>query len=119
MNMFQPVAQPSDRVMAALVAGLEIEFGRGAAEGLARRFLDAEECDFHLEARSCERWLGRYEASGEDDLELDRVGVLGRLDGGWFTAICIVDGNGNAHGMTGCRSFNTRHAAHAAFVGAR
>lgn len=34
MTMFQPVSVASDRVMAALVAGLELEFGRGAAAAL-------------------------------------------------------------------------------------
>ena len=37
MTMFQPISVASDRVMAALIAGLEIEFGRGVGEALARR----------------------------------------------------------------------------------
>ncbi|MFN3795930.1 MAG: hypothetical protein ACK4S5_00420 [Sphingobium yanoikuyae] len=48
----------NDKVVSALVAGLEREFGRGAAEGLARHFLEAEEVDFRWDARSEERWLG-------------------------------------------------------------
>src|SRR3546814_10638515 len=39
------------RVMKALVAGLELEFGRGAGKALAGRFLEAEEVDFRWEAR--------------------------------------------------------------------
>ena len=34
MTYFQPISVASDRVMAALVSGLEIEFGRGAGEAL-------------------------------------------------------------------------------------
>lgn len=116
MSVFQPVTGASDRVMSALIAGLEIEFGRGAAEGLASRFLAAEACDFHWEARTSERWLGRYEAVDEEEIELDRIAIVGRLEGRWFAAICIVDGEGNAHGMTGQRSFGKRKAAQAAFA---
>jgi hypothetical protein len=114
MTMFQQVSHSSDRVMAALIAGLELEFGRGAAEGLAQRF-DAEETDFHWDARSNERWLGAYEAPEDSDIELDRVAITGRIDGGYFVAVCIVDGDGSAHGMTRRRSFARRQAALQAF----
>ena len=105
----------TDRVMATLIAGLEIEFGRGAAEGLAHHFLEAEEVDFHWDARISERWLGAYEAQDDDDVELDRIQILGRLDGRWFVATCIVDGDGNPHGMLGCRKFQNESAARKAF----
>ena len=52
--------------MATLIAGLEIEFGRGAGEGLAQHFLDAEDADFRWDARDSERWLGSYESGDED-----------------------------------------------------
>ena len=59
MTMFQSIgagsAKGTDRVMTALVAGLEIEFGRGAGEALEQRFLEAEESDFRWEARLSER----------------------------------------------------------------
>ncbi|WP_240700576.1 hypothetical protein [Sphingobium sp. MP9-4] len=93
----------NDRVVSALVAGLEREFGRGAAEGLARHFLEVEEVDFRWDARSEERWLGAYKDLDDAVFELDRVAICGCLDGSWFTAIMLVDGDGNAHGMTGCR----------------
>ena len=115
MTMFQPVSAASDRVMAALVAGLELEFGRGAAEGLARRFLAAEECEFTWDARVEERWLSSYEAPNGEDVELDRVAVLARLDGRWVAAVCIVDGDGMAHGMIGRRTFSSAGAARTAF----
>jgi hypothetical protein len=101
----------NDRVMSALVAGLEREFGRGAAEGLARHFLEAEEVDFRWDARSEERWLGLYEDPDEAEFELDRIAICGCLDGSWFTAIMLVDGDGNAHGMTGCRVARDRTEA--------
>jgi len=115
MAMFQPISQSVDRVMAALIAGLELEFGRGAAEGLAARFIAAEECDFCWDARIEERWLGAYATQSEDVFELDRVAILGRLDGRWFAAIVIVDGDEMAHGMMGKRLFSSRKAARLAF----
>ena len=115
MDMFQPVAVSMDRVMATLVAGLEIEFGHGVAEGLAERFLAAEECDFSWDARIEERWLGTYPALEEDDFELDRVAILGRIDGKWFVATCIIDGDAMPHGMTGRRTFASEMGARQAF----
>ena len=117
MAQAQPISAASDRVMAALIAGLEIEFGRGAGEALAHRFLEAEEVDFCWDARVQERWIGAYE-SDDDEIELDRVAILGRLDGRWFVATMIIDGEGAAHGMLGRRSFDSRAAAQKAFGGA-
>jgi hypothetical protein len=116
MSMIQSIGVASDRVMAALVSGLEIEFGRGAGEALAHRFLEAEEVDFHWDARVQERWIGSYDCDEEADLELDRVKVLGRLDGRWFVAVMIVDGDGNAHGMMGRRTFGRRGVAEIAYL---
>lgn len=115
MSMVQPFGQVSDRVMAALVAGLEIEFGRGTGEALATRFLEAEESDFLWDARLSERWLGTYDSVGEEDVELDRVAIVGRLDGRWFVAVSIVDGDGNPHGLVGRRSFESEGQARIAF----
>jgi len=114
--MFQPIGAASDRVMAALVAGLEIEFGRGAGEALAQRFLEAEESDFLWEARQSERWLGAYESVDDDEVELDRIAILGRLDGRWFVAVSIVDGDGNAQGLMARRSFRSERRAREAFA---
>jgi hypothetical protein len=115
MTTVSTISESADRVMATLIAGLEIQFGRGAAEGLAHHFLEAEEVDFHWDARISERWLGVYEAQDDDDLELDRIQIMGRLDGRWFVATCIVDGDGNAHGMLGCREFGSESAARKAY----
>lgn len=118
MTMFQPVSYKADRVMAALIAGLELEFGRGASEGLAQRFLAAEDADFRWDARVEERWIGAYENADDDEFWLDRVAIYGRLDSKWFAATMIVDGNGNAQGMLGCREFGGRKAAAAAMIAA-
>ena len=119
MTMFQPISVSSDRVMAALVAGLEVEFGREAGEGLARHFLSAEDADFRWDARISERWLGSYENADDAELELDRVAIFGRLDGRWYAATMIVDGDGLAHGMLGFRSVENENEARAAMAAAR
>ena len=115
MGMMQSISVASDRVMATLVSGLEIEFGRGVGEALAQRFLEAEEVDFHWDARVRERWIGSYESTDDEDLGLDRVRIFGRLDGKCFVAVMIVDGDGNAHGMMGKRDFKREREALAAF----
>jgi len=56
MVAYVNISAAADQVMAKLVAGLEIEFGRGAAGALAARFLEAEESDFVWDARVCEGW---------------------------------------------------------------
>lgn len=118
MTMYQPISVAADRVMAALVSGLEIEFGRGAGEALAQRFLEAEDADFHWDARDQERWIGSYPNVEDDGIELDRVKIVGHLDGDWFVAMMIVDGDGNAHGMMGKRTFRNRAYALRAFADA-
>jgi len=118
MAQVQTISAAADRVMAALVSGLEHEFGRGAGEALAHRFLEAEAVEFHWDARTEERWIGAYWGGSDDGLELDRVRVLGRLDGRWFVAVMIVDGDGDAHGMMGMRSFASAIGARQAFADA-
>jgi hypothetical protein len=111
MGIYQSIGTASaiavDRVMAALVSGLELEFGRGAGEALAHRFLEAEEADFRWDARIEERWIGACESPDGEEYELDRIAICGRLDGKWFCATMIVDGEGQAHGMVGCRQFRS------------
>ncbi|WP_235538671.1 hypothetical protein [Sphingomonas sp. Root710] len=107
----------NDRVIATLMAGLEIEFGRGA-EVLAHHFVEAEESDFLWEARIDERWLGSYESSDEDGLELDRIAICGRFDGRWFASVMLVDGDGMAHAAMGKRFCRSRKSARAAMADA-
>jgi hypothetical protein len=111
MTIVQSFAEIENRVLATLIAGLEIEFGRGAGEGLARQFLEAEEMDFRWDARGTERWLGSYESVDGDEFALDRIAICGCMDGEWFMATMIVDGDGEAHGMLGCRAFSSDRAA--------
>src|SRR3546814_13362687 len=79
MSMYESIGTASAnvvyRVMKALVAGLELEFGRGAGKALAGRFLEAEEVDFRWEARVEGRGLGAYD--GIDRTEELRVGQEG------------------------------------------
>ena len=120
MQQVHSIGAATDRIMAALISGLELEFGRGASEALAARFLDAETSDFVWEARNQERWLGSYDGDDSDDecgfIELDRIAVMGLLDGKHFVATMIVDGDGNAHGMIGKRSFGSLKEARKAFA---
>ncbi|MFD2986825.1 hypothetical protein [Sphingopyxis terrae] len=118
MGVFQNIGVASDRVFSSLVSALEVEFGRGAGLGLAQRFLEAEEIDFHWDARISERWVGAYARIDEDDVELERIAVLGFLYGEYFLATMIVDGDGNAHGMMGRRVFSSQGAARRAFTDA-
>jgi hypothetical protein len=123
MGMYESIgtasAKVTDRVTAALVAGLEREFGHGAGQALAARFLDAEEVDFRWDARIEERWLGLYESPDDGECEFDRIAICGRLDGRWFAATMLVDGEGRAHGMTGCRSMPDWSQAREAMLDAR
>lgn len=115
---YQPISIAADRVVSALIAGLELEFGRGAGQVLAQRFLEAESIEFHWDARVEERWIGSYPNDDDDGIELDRVRIVGRLDGRWFVAVMMVDGDGNAHGMMGKRDFRSRAYAMRAFADA-
>ena len=116
MTQVQSIAAASDRVMATLIAGLEIEFGAGADVVLARRFIAAEEGDFLWDARVEERWLGAYESLEDSRFELDRIAIWGQLDGQWFAAVCLVDGDGVAHGLLERRLFGRRDQARKALA---
>ena len=67
--------------MAAVVPGLEADFGHSVGKALAQRFLDAEESEFLWDARVGERWLGAFEGLGDDEKKLDRMAIWGRLGG--------------------------------------
>ena len=116
MAMYESIGAASDRVMKALVEGLEAEFGRPAGRALAERFIAAEEADFHWDARREERWIGAYHAVEDEGFELDRIAIIGRLDGYWFVAVCIVDGDGHPHGIEGCRHCGSLGEAEAGYA---
>ncbi len=83
----------------ALLAGLEAQFGRDGSVEIAAHHLAAELAEFHWDSRVAERWLGAYESLEDEESELDRVAILGRLQGTWFVATCLVDGNGAAQSI--------------------
>jgi len=116
MGMIESIGTASDRVFQALLAGLELEFGRGAGEALAHRFLEAEQVDFLWDARREQRWLGRYSSADDDDIALDRIAICGRLDGRWFISVMLVDGDGRPHGMLGRRPCRSRKQAREAMA---
>lgn len=118
MAQLPSISDAADRVMAALVSGLEIEFGRQAGATLVERFLDAEEADFLWDARVEDHWLGGYLGGEDGEIELDRVRILGRIDGRGFVAVMLVDGDGDAHGMLGKRSFERAEQVRRAFADA-
>ncbi len=118
MTMIHPISVASDRTMAALVFTRDIEFERGAGAALARRYLAAPKSDFPCHARVLERWIGAYDSGDDDGLALDRVRILGTLNGAWFVAAMIVDADGNAHDMTGKLGFASADNARRAFANA-
>jgi hypothetical protein len=101
----------------ALVSGLQIEFGTTETAALAAHFLDAEAADFHWDARQMERHLGSYEALDDDGDELESVKITGVLNGTYFVATCIVDGDGQVRDMLMCKKFTSAAQAGAAFRG--
>lgn len=119
MGMVQSIGTASDHILEMLVAGLEVEFGRGAGEALAHRFLAAEECDFLWDARCGERWLGTYYKLEDEAAELERVAIWGRLDGNWFMGILLVDGEGMPRDTLAHHICTARNSAYQAMVDAR
>lgn len=67
----------------------------------AHLFTDIESVDHHWQARREERLLGFYESLDEDDVELARVAILGRIGGHWFAGTCLVDGEGEVQDLLG------------------
>ena len=109
-----------DDCFPALVAGLAREFGADAGEALARRFVEAEDADFHWDARCDQRLLGTWWGSEDaEDLLLDRMAVQGRLDGRFYVAVLLTDGDLAVHGLLGLRHFANEIEAQTAFAQAR
>ena len=103
-----------------LVRELRTEFACPDVESLATRIVEAEEADFHWDARVAERHLGAYWSEEDDNEdELDRVAVLSLLRDRWHVATLVVDGEGRAVAMLGRVSFGARHEAAAALERAR
>lgn len=93
------IQTPSRDAYSALVARREALHG-AAARSIAAHDLEAECAEFHWESRLGERHLGRYEQAFDDEEtpdERERIAIIGMLEGRWFVAICIVDGEGAVH----------------------
>lgn len=109
----------ANRTFERLVAGLEIEFGEAAAEGLAQQFIEAEDADFAWEARHAQRWLGCYESLDDEDALLDRMAVMGRMGDRYYVAVVIVDEGDRVQAMLSKRDFAMQAAALEAYAAAR
>ena len=96
-------------------AGSGIEDRRTLDGVVDRHILASEEADFYWDARLSERWPGAYWSADEEKIELDRVAIVGRIDGQWFAATSIIDGDGMPHGMTNRRTFDVRCEGQRAF----
>ena len=116
---YQTIGMASDRVLHSLATGSGIEDRHTLGDGIDRHILAAEEADFHWDARLSERWLGAYWGADDDDIDLDRVAIVGRIDGQWFAATSIIDGDGMPRAMANRRAFDTKHEAERAFEHAR
>jgi hypothetical protein len=115
MTMITIVQTASRDAYPALIAGLQSEYGRGDSVAIAAHFLGAEWADFHWDSRVAERHLGAYESVDDDEMELDRVGIMGRLQGTWFVGTCLVDGNGGVHELGDLQLMPGEAEAEAAF----
>ena len=119
MTMIQTIGMASERVLQCLAMGRRIVDRKDLGEVIDRQILASEEADFHWDARLSERWVGAYCSADEDEIELDRVAIVGRIDGRWFAATSIIDGDGMPHGIANRRIFDTRQEAERAFKHAR
>jgi len=95
-------------IMTLVQAARTGEFG-------AQIFGDIESTDRHWQARREERFLSFYESLDEDDGELARVAILGRMERRWFAATCLVDGEGEVQDLLGSRVFTDHAAAEMAY----
>ncbi len=116
MTLFTTIETRSNDAYLTLVAGLETQFHDTEIDAVAALFIDAEAADFYWESRINERYLGSFESDGDGDLELDRIAIAGLFRCRWFTAICLVDGDGMVHWMRHLRDVKTREAAMAALA---
>jgi hypothetical protein len=116
MAMITIVQTASHDAYPALIAGLQAEYGRGESVAIAAHFLGAEWADFHWDSRVAERHLGAYESVDDEESELDRVAIMGRLQGTWFIATCLVDGNGGVHELSDLQLMAGESEAEGAFA---
>jgi hypothetical protein len=115
MNMMANIGRGCD----AAVEALRAEFGAVLVE----RIIEAEAVDFLWEARVQERYIGQACGLDVDDeeasQELSRVAILSVLDGRWYAAMCVVDGEGTAVALLWKRQFERRGEAEFELLRAR
>lgn len=116
MTQISIVQAASRDAYPALLASLEAQFGREASVAIAGHYLAAELADFHWQSRVAERWLGSYARdNGDDEAELERIAIVGLLQGTWFVATCLVDGDGAVHALQNLALAADEQAAARAF----
>ena len=123
MTMISAISRAPKDAYAQLVRELQEEFDCLDVEALAERIVEAEATDFHWEARVRERYLGQHfgcDFEGEAGPgELSRVAIMSVLDGRWYVAMCLVDGEGAAVELVWKREFEQRGEAEFELLRAR
>ena len=123
MTIISAVPGGSGDAYARLVEGLRMELGCSDIAALAERIFEAEEADFHWQARVRERYLGQHlpvDLGDEDAREdVSRIATLSFLGGRWHAGICLVDGEGCAVDLLWLRSFERHEEALETFARAR
>lgn len=98
-----------------LLASLQREFDGAADMPMAREIVAREAVDFHWEARIEAVRLGAVEALDDDAGLLECWQVLGVLEGRWFVAKLLIDGDHCARNLLGVRRFGSAWDAYEAF----
>jgi hypothetical protein len=123
MTIISAVPGASGDAYVRLVEGLQLELGCSDIAALAERVFEAEEPDFHWQARVRERYLGQHlpvDLSDEDALEdVSRIAILSFLGARWHAGVCLVDGEGCAIDLLWLRSFEQHADAAETFARAR
>jgi len=119
MNMFSYPADVQTGLRDILVEQASAGFSDFEDHALEAHLIACETADFHWEARIQERYLGDYEGGDDDEIQLDRVAILGLLQGKWFTATALVDGDGSVHDLVGLQLFDDVRTADRAFGNVR
>jgi hypothetical protein len=123
MTIISAIPGGSGDAYARLVDGLRTELGCSDIAALANRIFEAEEADFHWQARVRERYLGQHlpvDLGDEEALEdVSRIAFLSFLGARWHAGVCLVDADGCAVDLLWLRSFGQHAEAAETFQRAR